>query len=399
MYLERTRELNSDLIRHAVELHQSGALPPASYLIDTDTVAGNTRKLEAEAAAHGLQLFFMSKQIGHNQETVAVIRQNGIDKTVAVDGRSAELLSQQDVPLGNMGHLSQVPGHQLETLLRHRCPEFLTIFNVPQAERAARVAVALDQPVRVLLKVRPDGPPTFPGQEGGFYVDELRAALPSLTSLAGLVISGVTAYPCTVYDRRASRFKPTGELTALAKAAQLVGDHTGQAPHLNMPGNTCIETIKLLDGWGPTSAEPGHALTGTGPHHALGHGPEEPAVVYVSEIVQVDGDTATGLGGGLYRRGGLRWALVGDDQAITDSRPLKVRLPEAQYIDYYFTMEVPPGRRLKVGQTVVAALRPQVFVGYARTVALQGLHSGAPVLAPIRDSQGLADPSWQVPAP
>jgi predicted amino acid racemase len=399
MYLERTRRLNGDLIRQAVELHQSGALPPGSYLIDTDTVAANTRKLTAEAAAHGLQLFFMSKQIGHNPETVATIRHNGIDKTVAVDGRSAELLSQQGVPLGNVGHLSQVPGHQLEALLRRQCPEFLTIFNGPQAERAARVAVALDQPVKVLLKVRPDGPPTFPGQEGGFYVDELRAALPALTSLTGLVISGVTAYPCTAYDRQARCFRPTGELAALAKAAQLVGDHTGRGPHLNVPGNTCIETIQLLDGWGPASAEPGHALTGTGPHHAMGLGTEGPAVVYVSEIVQVDGDTATGLGGGLYRRGGLRWALVGGDRAITDSRPLRVRLPEAQYIDYYFTMEAPPGRRLKVGQTVVAALRPQVFVGYARTVALHGLHNGTPTLAAIRDSQGLVDPSWRASVP
>jgi len=398
MYLERARQLNGSLIRHAVALHQAGAIPPASYLIDTDTVRANAALLATQAAGLDLRLFFMSKQIGHNRETVAAIRAGGIDKTVAVDGRSAELLSQQGVPLGNVGHLAQIPKAQLESLLAGRRPEFVTVFNLAQARRAAQVAAGLGAPVRALLKVRPDGPATFPGQEGGFYVDELKDQLPALTSLPGLQVSGVTAYPCTAFDRAASCFRPTAELSSLTQAAQLVGDQTGAAPHINAPGNTAAETLELLVDWGCSSAEPGHALTGTGPHHRQGRGAEKPAIVYVSEIVQVDDGTATASGGGLYRRGGLRHALVGTDHSITESAPVTVRLPDAQYIDYYFTLELPPGRQVKVGDTVVAVLRPQVFVGYARTAALHGLHSGNPVLGMIRDSQGLEDQAWGPPA-
>ena len=398
MYLERARQLNGTLIRHAVALHQSGAIPPASYLIDTDTVRANAALLATQAADHNLRLFFMSKQIGHNWETVAAIRAGGIHKTVAVDGRSAELLSQQHVPLGNVGHLSQIPGSQLERLLAERRPEFLTVFNLAQAKRAAQIAARLNTPVHALLKVRPDGPATFPGQEGGFYVDQLKDQLPALTSLPGLQVSGVTAYPCTTFDRAASCFRPTAELSSLTQAAQLVGNQTGSAPHVNAPGNTAAETLELLADWGCTSAEPGHALTGTGPHHRQGRGAEKPALVYVSEIVQVDDGTATAIGGGLYRRGGLRHALVGADHSITESMPVNVRLPDAQYIDYYFTLELPPGHRVKVGDTVVGVLRPQVFVGYARTAALESLHSGNPALATIRDSQGLEDQAWRTPA-
>lgn len=396
MYLERARQLNGELIRLAVELHQTGAIPPASYLIDTDAVQANATMLATQSARHNLRLFFMSKQIGHNPETVAAIRKGGIDKTVAVDGRSAELLSRQDVPLGNVGHLSQIPRSQLQELLDERRPEFLTVFNLAQAKRASDIATRLDTPIQVLLKVRPDGPATFPGQEGGFYVDELKDQLPGLTSLACLQVCGVTAYPCTSFDRSASCFRATDELSSLAQAAQLVGDQIGTAPHVNAPGNTAVETMELLAAWGCTSAEPGHALTGTGPHHRHGHGPERPALVYVSEIVQVDDGTATAIGGGLYRRGGLRNALVGADDAIAESAPLNVRLPDAQYIDYYFTLEVPWKRRVEVGDTVVTVLRPQVFVGYSRTAALEGLNSGNPALRAIRDSQGLVDQTWKI---
>jgi predicted amino acid racemase len=398
MYLERARQLNGTLIRHAVALHQAGAIPPASYLIDTDTVRANAALLATQAADLDLRLFFMSKQIGHNPETVAAIRAGGIDKTVAVDGRSAELLSQQGVPLGNVGHLSQIPRSQLGRLLSERQPEFLTVFNVAQARQAAQIAAGLGTPVQALLKVRPDGPATFPGQEGGFYVDELKDQLPALTSLPGLQVSGVTAYPCTTFDRAASCFRPTAELSSLALAAQLVGDQIGSLPHVNAPGNTAAETLELLAERGCSSAEPGHALTGTGPHHRQGRGAEKPALVYVSEIVQIDDGTATAIGGGLYRRGGLRHALVGTDDSITESVPVNVRLPDAQYIDYYFTLELPPGHHVKVGDTVVAVLRPQVFVGYARTVAMHGLHSGNPALGMIRDSQGLEDQAWRTAA-
>jgi predicted amino acid racemase len=392
MYLERTRVLNPQLIRQAVELHQTGAVPPGSYLLDVDTVRANAEVLAGRASSAGMRLFFMSKQIGHNAEAVDSIRRAGIDKTVAVDGRSAALLAQRQVPLGNVGHLSQIPTHQLPSVLRHR-PEFVTVFNAAQATRLSRVAAMSEEPVQVLLKVRPDGPPTFPGQEGGFYLEELKEELPRLTTLPGIQVEGVTAFPCTAFDV-STGFHATRELLALHSATQLLGDHIGRPAHVNAPGNSSADTLELLAGYGCATAEPGHALTGTGPQHAHGIGPERPALLYVSEVVQVDGASAVAFGGGLYRRGNLRHALVGSDHAILDSPALDVRLPGAEYIDYYFTIDVPRGRKIDVGDTVIAVLRPQMFVGYSRMAAISGLSTAAPSLGPIRDSQGLVDHSW-----
>ena len=396
MYLERTRLLNPQLVRQAVELHQTGAIPPGSYLLDVDTVRANAEGLAVHASGHGMRLFFMSKQIGHNGEAVDAIRAAGIDKTVAVDGRSAALLADRHVPLGNVGHLSQIPAHQLPSILGHR-PEFVTVFNAAQAARVSQVAAMSDQPVQVLLKVRPDGPPTFPGQEGGFYLEELKEQLPRLTTLPGIGIQGVTAFPCTAYDVSGG-FQATRELLALHSATRLVSDHIGEPAHVNAPGNSSTDTLDLLARYGCATAEPGHALTGTGPQHAHGQGPERPALLYISEVVQVDGATAVAFGGGLYRRGNLRHALVGTDHAIVDSPALNVRLPAAEYIDYYFTIDVPRGRRIDVGDTVIAVLRPQMFVGYSRIAAITGLSTGSPALGPIRDSQGLVDHSWPATA-
>jgi predicted amino acid racemase len=396
MYLERTRLLNPELIRQAVELHQTGAIPPGCYLVDVDTVRANARDLATQASSHGIRLFFMSKQIGHNAEAIDAIRDGGIDKTVAVDGRSAALLADRHVPLGHVGHLSQLPAHQLPSILRER-PEFVTVFNTAQAMRVSLIAAASDEPVQVLLKVRPDGPPTFPGQEGGFYLDELKEELPRLTALPGIDVHGVTAFPCTSYDVLTG-FHATRELLTLQNATRLVSGHIGRQAHVNAPGNTSADTLELLAGYGCDTAEPGHALTGTGPQHAHGQGPERPALLYVSEVVQVDGSTAVAFGGGLYRRGNLRHALVGADHAVLDSPALDVQLPGAEYIDYYFTIDVPPGRRVDVGDTVIAVLRPQLFVGYSRMAAITGLSTASPSLGPVRDSQGLVDHSWKAAA-
>jgi predicted amino acid racemase len=394
MYLQRTRQLNPALILRATELHQAGAVPPACYVVDADSVKLNSEDLAAQARARGIRLFFMSKQIGHNREAVTAIRAGGIGATVAVDGRSAELLAAHGVPLAHVGHLSQIPARQLPSLLGRHRPEFVTVFNLAQATRLSEVGAGLEQPVQVLAKVRPDGPAAFPGQEGGFYTGELSRHLPELSALPGIRLCGVTAFPCTAFDRSAGCFRPTRELAALQKAAEMVGDHIGRPPHVNAPGNTSADVLDLLAAGGCTSAEPGHALTGTGPQHAAGQGPERPALVYVSEVTQVDGSTAIAFGGGLYRRGNLRHALVGSDAAIAGSPPLEVQLPGPEYIDYHFTIKVPPGRRVSVGDTVIAALRPQLFVGYSRMAAVSGLHTSSPSLGPIRDSQGLADHSW-----
>src|SRR5689334_21619006 len=109
MYLPRLLERNTPLLETALELHQSGRIPPNTWVIDLDTIAANARALAAEARRLGLTTYAMTKQHGRNPYVTHVALANGIDSTVAVDMACALLLRRYGVPVGHMGHLNQVP--------------------------------------------------------------------------------------------------------------------------------------------------------------------------------------------------------------------------------------------------------------------------------------------------
>ena len=81
---------------------------------------------------------------------------------------------------------------------------------------------------------------------------------------------------------------------------------------LNTPSATCTHSIPMIAAAGGTHGEPGHGLTGTTPYHA-GHpdAEERPGYLYVSEVSHNLGDKAYCYGGGHYRRGHMKNALVG----------------------------------------------------------------------------------------
>jgi len=392
MYLARTLRENRTLVEAAIDLHQSGRLPPACFLIDVDRVHTNSRLVASAGAKHDIDLLFMSKQIGHNLEAIDAIRTAGIDRTVAVDGRSASILARAGVPLGNIGHLSQVPRHQLPHLISLE-PGVVTLFNSRQAEAVAAAAQGLGMTQAVQLKVAVEEGPVFPGQEGGFTLTEFDGELKQIADLDGIDVIGVTAYPCVDYDETQQTYVPSVLVPELVAAAERLADTLDVTPVVNAPGSTSVAAMRILGEIGATVAEPGHALTGTGPHHANGEGPEEPAIVYVSEIVHVDDGAAHAIGGGLYRRGRLANAIVGHDESAVAEPPLPVSVPGPGYIDYHFSINT-MGSRINVGDTVVCAFRPQVFVTYCRTASIAGIGSSEPDLGPIRDSLGNPDLTW-----
>jgi len=134
----------------------------------------------------------------------------------------------------------------------------------------------------------------------------------------------------------------------------------------------------MLHHAGVTHAEPGHAVTGTTPLHAVSDQPEVPAIVYLTEISHRSGDTAYCYGGGAYPRGHMRNALVG-----SEFRSAAIRRPAAEHIDYYLTLPDCPAH---VGEPVLAAFRTQAFTARSNLALIDGIGTGQPALAGLYDS-------------
>src|SRR5260221_9022895 len=120
MFLETLQKRNPALIRAALEYHQSGAIPPNTYLFDYDAVQENARLLAEAAGVHNLSLFFITKQIGHNPALLEAIQRGGLDQGTAVDVTEAYAMAANGVHLGNVGHLTQLPTHDIAPVLRLR---------------------------------------------------------------------------------------------------------------------------------------------------------------------------------------------------------------------------------------------------------------------------------------
>ena len=164
------------------------------------------------------------------------------------------------------------------------------------------------------------------------------------------------------------------------RAAEIL-EKEGIQSILNMPSATCSVTIPEIRKLGGHQGEPGHALTGTTPLHAVLDLPEIPALVYVSEISHnLDGHSYF-YGGGYYRRGHFENVEVvnGDNVVFDTVLPLK-----DESIDYYIETK----NEHPVGGTVIGSFRTQIFVTRSDLAIVSGLQSGKPHLVGIYDSLG-----------
>ena len=164
MYLQRLIERNPQLMAAAIELHQSGRIPPNTWIIDLDVIAENARALAAEARRLGLTTYVMSKQFARNPYVNWVAVANGLNKIVAVDMPGALQLRRYDIPVGHMGHLNQIPRHHIADAVAMR-PDVITVYNLEHArwiDDAAR-----DQGVRqdLLIRVYAPGDLFFEGRK------------------------------------------------------------------------------------------------------------------------------------------------------------------------------------------------------------------------------------------
>lgn len=391
MFLSTVERRNPGLIAAAVELHQAGEIPAGTYAYDLDAIGVNAGIIAGEAARLGLTPYAMLKQVGRNPDVARTVRAAGIGASVAVDTQCARATTAAGLPLGHVGHLVQVPRHEAPGIAALN-PAQWTVFSETKAAEAASAASALGREQDLLARIFAPDDEFYPGHEGGFPAHDVVALADRLDALPGARFAGVTTFPALLFDASARTVRPTRNAATLAAAAGRLR-YSGRNVVVNGPGTTSARTLATLAELGVTHVEPGHALTGTTPWHAVTTGdddlPEIPAAVHVSEVSHHHGGRAYFFGGGLYVDPVFSprplEALVGSDP--DGLARLGAELPPREAIDYYGQLDQQRGTAA-AGDTVILGFRGQVFVTRAYTAGITGISTGNPQVAGVWASDG-----------
>jgi predicted amino acid racemase len=382
MFLDVLRRRNPDFVRAAQALHQAGAIPANSYVLDLDAVEANARTIRAEADRLGLTVFAMTKQVGRNSGFARAVMAGGIDRAVAVDMACAVACHGAGLRTGHLGHLVQVPRAEAAFAARTLRPDFWTLFSDHKAREASDAARAAGREQAVLARVQTEGDLFYRGHEGGFDASAAVEAARRLDALPHLRFAGITSFPALLYDAETRTIRPTPNLATLARTAEALRRAGFDALEINAPGTTSTVTLAALAEAGATQVEPGNGLHGTTPLHAVEDLPEDPAVLYLTEVSHLHGGRAYCFGGGLYIDPvfppyDVR-ALVGPEPTVEAAALRSVEIPPPSAIDYYGMIDASGPTPPRPGDTVVFGFRGQAFVTRAHVVGVAGVRSGAP---------------------
>ena len=382
MFLNQTIRRNRELAETAFMLHQEGRILPDSYVVDVDAFLENARRLLHKAEENHIKLYFMLKQIGRNPYLAKALVELGYSGAVVVDYREGLVMMRHNIPIGNVGHLVQVPGALIKNMVAYG-PEVMTVYSREKIMEIQAAAAELGRRQALMLRVYGDFDMIYSGQTAGFHLDELKeTAIWIKTECPQLEIKGVTSFPCYLYDETAGEVLPTRNLETVKCAVEILKTCGVDVTLVNTPSATCCHTIDKMVEFGGNCGEPGHGLSGTTPMHAEHDLEEIPAVVYVSEVSHNFMGNAYCFGGGHYRRSHVKHVLVG--KSLKDSRDLTVIPPTDESIDYHFGIS----EECTVGDTAVMAFRFQIFVTRSDVALVKGIRKGCPEIIGIYDSQG-----------
>ncbi|WP_284139110.1 MULTISPECIES: YhfX family PLP-dependent enzyme [unclassified Virgibacillus] len=377
MFLDVTKRRNPDLIKTGVTLHQTGEIPPNTYIIDVDILKENVKLLSKAADKHEMTLYFMSKQLGRLPEIARIIENNGIAKAVAVDFDEGKLLAENGIKIGNIGHLVQPGKHQWKEVLSWN-PEVVTIFSYERAQQLSVTARQMGKVQDILLKVVDSEDKIYHGQEGGIPLHSLEQTIDNILQLTGVRIVGVTTFPNLQLNSLNLEMIPTENLSTLLRAKKILEKKGIEVTQVNGPSGTSCETIPFLSHKGVTHGEPGHGLTGTTPLHAYKDLPEKPAIVYVSEVSHTYDDKYQVIAGGFYGRSNMKGCFVGHDKETIMNRYTAAYELSPESIDYYGMIAKPNDFQIEIGDTAIFAFRTQLFVTRAHIALVEGIQSGNP---------------------
>ena len=382
MFLNQTIRRNRELAETAFMLHQEGRILPDSYVVDVDAFLENARRLLHKAEENHIKLYFMLKQIGRNPYLAKALVELGYSGAVVVDYREGLVMMRHNIPIGNVGHLVQVPGALIKNMVAYG-PEVMTVYSREKIMEIQAAAAELGRRQALMLRVYGDFDMIYSGQTAGFHLDELKeTAIWIKTECPQLEIKGVTSFPCYLYDETAGDVLPTRNLETVKCAVEILKTCGVDVTLVNTPSATCCHTIDKMVEFGGNCGEPGHGLSGTTPMHAEHDLEDIPAVVYVSEVSHNFMGNAYCFGGGHYRRSHVKHVLVG--KSLKDSRDLTVIPPTDESIDYHFGIS----EECTVGDTAVMAFRFQIFVTRSDVALVKGIRKGCPEIIGIYDSQG-----------
>jgi predicted amino acid racemase len=379
MFINMTLKRNEGLIKSAMKLHQEGKIPANTYVIDLDSLEHNVKKLSETAKEHGLNLYYMTKQIGRSGLVGKIIEQHGIERAVAVDIDEAFELKKENCQIGNIGHIVQPGKTQWIEVLSELKPEVVTLFSVERGRQLSAAAEKLGMTQDVILRVIKADDMVYPGQFGGFLLDQLENNLDELLKLRGIRVIGITSFPVLQINQKKSDFAFTTNMDTLKQARGILENMGIEVTHVNAPSATSCYTIPMLKEMGVTHGEPGHALTGTTPLHAYRDDLQEiPSIVYTSEISHMDENHAYTIAGGFYARSNMESALYGSNETDIVKQRAKADCVSPENIDYYGCLQ--REKNMSVGDSVIYAYRTQVFVTRAHVAFVRNVNSQNPEL-------------------
>lgn len=389
MFLPVLQRRNPRLLDAAITLHQSGDLPANTYVIDLDAVRANARSLSVEAARRGLTAYAMTKQVGRNPDLCRALIAGGLDSAVAVDMECARAIVRAGMRLGHLGHLVQIPRAEIVAGIALE-PAHLTVFSAEKAAEAAAAAASVGREQPILARIHAEGDEFYPGHEGGFRAADILEVADRIDALEGARFAGITTFPALVFDPATSALRETRNLGTLTRAAAALRAAGRDHIEVNAPGTNSTIALAALADAGVTQVEPGHALTGTTPLHAVHDLAELPAVCYLSEVSHLYDSRAFTFGGGLYVDPvfppyQVRALVAGRDGSTSE---VNATLPPSSAIDYYAQLDVRERPGIVAGDSVVFGFRVQAFVTRAYTAGIAGLDVGRPAVAGIWSADG-----------
>ena len=222
MFIEKLQKDNANLIDAACRLHQEGKLLPDSYVVDLEQFRKNASFMKKAADDKGIRLFFMLKQLGRNPVLAKELVEMGYEGAVVVDYKEAQVMMRHRIPIGNVGHLVQVPQVMLRDMVDYG-PEYITVFSEEKAKAVSQAAVSLGKVQKLMIRVCDDSDMMYSGQTAGIPLKDLPRFLEHTMGYQGIRVAGVTSFPCYLFREDLGDIAPTANLRTVMRAVDIFG--------------------------------------------------------------------------------------------------------------------------------------------------------------------------------